>query len=95
MKIKKLICKVIIFYLIFILFLLIRSYWDSYRFYKKGESLLEMNIILSLRYYNSSISSKPIFKKYAIKSQERLKEQVNKKLEEPLLLFIEDGLNSK
>lgn len=95
MKKVKFICKIVIFYLIFLLGLYIRSYWDSYRFYMKGESLLETSMILSVRYYSSSIHSKPIFKRYANKSQERLKELINKELSTPLHLFIEDELSIK
>lgn len=69
---KKILYAIVIF-LIFLLLLMVRTYWDSYRFYQSGIAKEQINKLESTRYYESSVKAYPVISHYADKSKDKIK----------------------
>ena len=63
----------IVFFVLFLLMVMVRSYWDSYRFYESGLAKESVNKLESVRYYESSIKSDPIITTYADKAKQKMR----------------------
>ncbi|OGF66903.1 MAG: hypothetical protein A2Y62_01590 [Candidatus Fischerbacteria bacterium RBG_13_37_8] len=74
----------ILFFILFIILLIFRCHWDSYRFYQKGILLESSDIRQSILYYGSSIRSGSVVSHYKEKSRERLKE-IMQRVNDPVL----------